>query len=195
LPNAHIVGHSYGGYTALILSLKNPDLVRTLTLAEPPIASWLADLPGDTSEDGMALLTKLMSQFIEPVKLAFESDDEEMALRKFLDFVGGKGTLDRLPKSVEEMCRRNIKELKALMISEDRYPYIDREQVRRLNLPTLILSGGMSQDVAKLTDSELERLIPERLQKRVVLNGATHLMWTEQPEQSRMSVLEFIHGK
>src|SRR5262245_1821401 len=37
LGKVHIVGHSYGGYTALFLAVKHPELVRTLTLAEPPI--------------------------------------------------------------------------------------------------------------------------------------------------------------
>src|SRR4051812_39742070 len=30
---AHVVGHSYGAYTALILAMKHPELVRSLVLA------------------------------------------------------------------------------------------------------------------------------------------------------------------
>src|SRR5262245_2805333 len=37
LGKVHVVGHSYGAYTALFLAVKHPDLVRTLTLAEPPV--------------------------------------------------------------------------------------------------------------------------------------------------------------
>ena len=37
---AHVVGHSYGAYTALILAMKHPELVRSLVLAEPPLLRW-----------------------------------------------------------------------------------------------------------------------------------------------------------
>ncbi len=195
LPKAHIVGHSYGGYTALILSLENPDLVRTLTLAEPPIVPWLADLPDGHSEDGKAHLRKLMNEGVNPAKAAFESGDDEAAMRTIFDCIAGKQMFERLPEFVKDRCRRNIKEVKAIMISEDRYPAVDREQVRRLVVPTLILSGSKSRATAKLTDLELERLIPERSRKRVVLQGATHAMWVEQPVQSREAVLVFIRGK
>ena len=195
LKNAHLVGFSYGGYTALILALKHPDLVRTLTVAEPPIAAWLADLPEDQSKAGKAHLEKLMSQGIKPTKAAFEIGDGELAIRTMFDCIGGEGTYERLPKFVKVKCRQNITELKAIVSSNDPYPAVDREQVRRLTVPTLILSGSRSVATAKLTDPELERLLPPRSQKRVVLQGATHIMWVEQPVQCRNAVLEFIRGK
>src|SRR5262245_62395814 len=37
LGKVHVVGHSYGAYTALFLAVSHPDLVRTLTLAETPL--------------------------------------------------------------------------------------------------------------------------------------------------------------
>ena len=36
----HLVGHSYGAYTALMFALKHPGRVKTLALAEPPIVPW-----------------------------------------------------------------------------------------------------------------------------------------------------------
>ena len=64
-----------------------------------------------------------------------------------------------------------------------------------LVVPTLSLSGSESWDTAKMTDLELERLIPERSRKRVVSQGAMHIMWLEQPVQYRDAVLEFIREK
>ena len=37
LGKVHVVGLSYGAYTALFLAVKHPDLVRSLVLAEPPV--------------------------------------------------------------------------------------------------------------------------------------------------------------
>lgn len=195
LKDAHIVGYSYGGSTALMLALKHPDLVRTLTLAEPPLVSWLADLPEEHADAGKAHLKKLMDEGIKPTKAAFEADDEEQAMRTMFDCLAGKGAFEGLPKFVQDKCRQNVMELKALVFSSDPYPVVDRGQVRRLAVPTLILSGSESVATARLTDPELERLIPERSRRRIVLPGATHMMWVEQPVQSRQAVLEFIAGE
>ena len=38
---AHLVGHSYGGVVAIYMAARRPELIRSLTLIEPP-AYWLA---------------------------------------------------------------------------------------------------------------------------------------------------------
>src|SRR5215469_7155585 len=35
-PGAHLVGHSYGGVIALLAAARRPELVRSLTVIEPP---------------------------------------------------------------------------------------------------------------------------------------------------------------
>ncbi len=191
LEKAHVVCHSRGAYTALYLALEQPKLVRTLTLAEPPIVSWLADLPGDQAQTGRSQLRKLITQGVNPARAAFEAGDDELALRTMLDCISGDGAFDRIPDHARARCRRNIKELRALVTSRN-HPAVDRNRVRRLAVPTLILSGSESVATARLTDPELERLIPERSRRRVVLEGATHIMWVEQPEQSRRAVLALM---
>src|SRR5258708_17705294 len=52
LGEVHVVGHSYGAFTALFLGIKHPELVRTLVLCEPPAVSLLAHLSGDQAELG-----------------------------------------------------------------------------------------------------------------------------------------------
>lgn len=192
LGKSHIVGHSYGAYTALFFALKYPDLARTVTLAEAPIVPWLTELPAAQRKSGETQWHKLMSEGVNSAKAAIESGDEDAAIRAMFDAIGGEGKFDSLPLFVKKKCRRNILELKAFLLSVDRYPNMDRQQVRRLAVPTLILSGSKSVATARLTDPELERLIPEPLRKRVVFPGATHIMWIEQPVRFRETVLEFI---
>jgi len=43
---AHIVGHSYGGSITLFLAVSNPEVVRTLVLAEPGASAMLENMPG-----------------------------------------------------------------------------------------------------------------------------------------------------
>ena len=192
LENIHVLGHSYGAYTALLFAIKYPELARTATLAEAPIVPWLADLPVDRREDGEAQLTKLMNQGVKSAKAALESGNEDAAIRAMFDTIGGDGQFDSLPRLVKEKCRRNISELEAFLLSDNRYPNVNRDQVRRLLVPTLILSGSESVATARFTDPELERLIPKPLRKRVVFQGATHIMWIEQPVRFRDTVVEFV---
>src|SRR5437764_1132633 len=42
----HLVGHSYGGLAALLFATEHPELVRSLTLSEPPVFSWVEEQPG-----------------------------------------------------------------------------------------------------------------------------------------------------
>ncbi len=46
LPPAHVVGHSYGGFLALMLALRDPPAVRSLALYDP-VAFGILDEPAD----------------------------------------------------------------------------------------------------------------------------------------------------
>ena len=192
IKKANVVGFSYGAYTTFMLALKHPELVQTITLAEPPIAPWLADLPGDDAEAGKAQLKKLIEQGVKPTQAAFAAGDNDLALQSMMDAIGGKGLFQNLPEFVKEKSRQNINELKAFSISKDRYPDVDREEVRKLSVPTLIISGEKSIATSRFSDPELMRLIPEKFREQVIMKDATHIMWVEQPVKCRQLVLKFI---
>ena len=40
----HLVGHSFGAFTSLLTALEHPELLRSLTLGEPPVMSLLQNL-------------------------------------------------------------------------------------------------------------------------------------------------------
>jgi hypothetical protein len=58
--------------------------------------------------------------------------------------------------------------------------------------PALLLSGEKSYPFLGLVDEELERLLPAG--RRIVLCGATHRMWYEQPAACRQAVLDFLRA-
>lgn len=195
LRDVHVVGHSYGAYTALFFALNYPELVRTVSIVEPPLIPWLRDLDGPDREAGGKQYERLLQMGIEPARSALKSGDPNAAIRAMVDAIGGDGKYDSLPKFVKDKCLRNTSELRAFLASEDRYPAIDREQVRKLQIPTLILSGGKSLATARFTDPELERLIPKQFRRRVIFDDATHILWIEQPVRFRNEVLRHIRGQ
>ena len=192
IEKAHLMGHSYGAYTALMFALKHPDRIATVTLAEPPLIPWLDSIEGENAEAAKTYRKDHLSRFVSRVRAGFDEDDEDKVLRAFFDYFVGEGAVDRLPERVVEGRRQNLKELKALVYSKNMFPSVKREDVSKLKVPVLILSGARTHGVAKFTDDELERLLPEATSRRVIFENATHMMWLEEPVRSRNTVLQFI---
>lgn len=73
----HLVGHSYGGVISLLAAARRPDVVRSLTVLEPPATSVALDDPACAAfaEGGAELY-------------ADRTDEPEAFLRRFLTAVG-----------------------------------------------------------------------------------------------------------
>jgi pimeloyl-ACP methyl ester carboxylesterase len=182
LGKVHVVGHSYGAYAALFLAVKHPELVRTLTLAEPPVV-----FAGDR-------VPAAKERVIKQARAAFEKGDPGGAVRAVVDS-SREGAYDKIPGPFRQLLLRNARELEALVTSESMYPPLDREAVRKIAAPTLLLSGEKSTPAQKLIDDELERLLPEKTRRRVIIRGADHGMWFQQPQACDKAVLDFLRGK
>ena len=181
LQKVHIVGHSYGAYAALFLAVKHPELVRTLTLAEPPVV-----FAGQRVDEAKERL-------VTRARAAFAKGEPEEGVRTIVNS-SRDGTYDKIPEPFRKRLLRNSKELEALVTSENMYPPVDPAAVRKLTVPTLLLSGAKSQPSQKAIDDELERLLPEKGRQRVVIPDADHSMWFQQPEACRKAVLAFLKG-
>ncbi len=82
LDKFHLVGHSYGGATALRFTYDNPDRVISLSLFEP-VAFHLLD------KKAPALLTIL--KIVDSISACLEKKDFSTATRTFVDFWSGEG--------------------------------------------------------------------------------------------------------
>lgn len=192
LTEFHLVGHSYGGYTALLYTLDHPAKVTSLTLAEPPIVPWLKEVTGEHSAAALAHYRKLYEEFIIPARQHFNVGNDDQALRVFLDVVAFKDAIDRLPRADVDVCRRNIAELQALVESHNCYPLIGKASLRANPVPVLLISGRDSSDVGKYTDPYLLKLLPKNCCERIIIPGANHIMWKTKPKQTNRAVLDFI---
>ena len=190
---AHVVGHSYGAYTALILAMKHPELVRSLVLAEPPLLRWLLGLPG-----GQRLYSDFMNNMWNPTGREFRRGNAEQAMRVTIDWFGKNGYLiegkparfDALPAETRGFIMENALEWQALATSTDAFPMLDRAAVKAIKVPILLMSGQDTMRMNKRIDAELERLLP--MAETAVIRGATHEMWAEQPDACRARVASFF---
>jgi non-heme chloroperoxidase len=188
LEPSHIMGYSSGGYMALVMALEHPEMVRTLGLNEPPIPHWLPDLPG-----GDAIYTEFMDVFWQSVGDAFRQGNQELALRRSVEFFFGPGVLDKLPAEVRQGLEDNITSWEAFTTSRDTFPMIDKAQVTALSMPILLLTAENTLPEHKLVNAELARLLPQA--KYVTIADATHEMWDEQPDACVEAILEFLQAQ
>ena len=191
-----LVGHSYGAYVSLFLALRHPELVHSLVLSEPPIMKWLNDNP-----EGKPLLNDFMRNLWSPCADAFRRKQPEAALRITVDWFGShesppdghSTTYADLPAGARNFLMQDILEWQALTTSRDAFPALTRDQIRQIQKPVLLLSGSRSVPALKMITAELARTLPSV--QFVVLQGATHEMWNEVPQELTKQIEPFLLSK
>jgi pimeloyl-ACP methyl ester carboxylesterase len=152
-PGAHLVGHSYGGVIALLAAARRPELVRSLTVVEPPALAVARGNP-------------LVDEFAARSTALWESGphEPEAFLRGFLEAVNAPAPRGELSPALLQGAR-------TLMV--ERYPWtaeIPLDELAATPFPKLVVSGAHSAPFDAVCDVLEERLGAER----AVLPGAGH---------------------
>jgi non-heme chloroperoxidase len=181
----HVAGVSYGAFTALMLALQRPDLVRSVIAAEPPLLHWLPDIEG-----GREAHDHFYRAVMTPSAAAFAADNPIGALSAALDYFVGPDGLNTIPLEFRDMLLANIEDWRAITTAPEALPGVTREQIASISVPVLLISGAETAAVHRLIDPEVARVLPHA--ERVMIVGGTHDMCSEKPADCAAAINRFI---
>src|SRR2546429_6756229 len=188
LERVHLVGSSYGAYVALLVTLRRPDLVRSLVLAEPPILPMIARTPW-----GDSLRQVFEAAVLDATQRAFERGDSPDAPRRFVDGMNGRaGRFDGLPEADRSALLGTAFELRLELAADPAVytPALSCAEVGGIRHSVLLVTGERSPRVFHVITEELARcLAAEAL---VTVPGAGHDMHADNPAFYNAAVLQFL---
>lgn len=161
---AHLVGHSYGGFLALQIALRKPQLVRSIAVYEPVAVGVLDDV--DDAEARSALT--LVQRSWNPA----DNGADEAWLRAFVEWWNGPGAWDRLNEETRASMRavgwKIFQEVIGLTTDKT-----DRATYAKITAPTLLLAGEDSPMTERRVVERLAEALPHATLR--VFPGVGHM--------------------
>ena len=186
LKKVHLVGQSYGAFAALIFAVKRPEMVDSLVLSEPPVHQLIRN-----SSDGEAVFQDFMTHTWKPAAEAFQKGEDQRASDILALGISGIKTSD-LPPAVQASRLQNPLSMKSLALSSNPFPNVTTDELKRLKMPVLILTGENTVQIHKLVNRELTRLLPNA--KEVIIPKSRHGTPSENPKVFNETVREFLRA-
>jgi len=164
-----LAGHSLGGAIAQLYALKYPDELKGLILI------------------GTGTRLRVRPDILESVRGMIGN---ESAWREYLE----TGTTISDPEIRKAIVESRMRIGPAVLLNDflccDRFDIMG--EVQNIRLPTLVLCG--SEDV--MTPVKYTRYLADRIQGavEVVIEGATHVVFTDKPRQVNQAIEKFLAG-
>lgn len=182
---AMLVGTSYGAYTALQAALVEPRRVRALAITEPPVLPFAEEVQG-----GQDARRQFERDVLNPATEAFQQGEPERAVRLLTDGINGQGPGEAGTPEGRTRRLRNAAAMRALCLSSDAYPALDRDALRALRMPILLTHGERTQAIHRSTTQALSRYLPRARVVEVPDSG--HGVHRDNPAFFNDLVLRFL---
>lgn len=196
---AHLVGHSYGAFLALLVAIRQPALVKTLVMIEPPaITLFVSSQPKPlellhllvSSPRTAVEIIKFGAGGVAPATKAFQTGKDEQGIRTFGDAVFGKGGYDQLSADRKAQVRDNVTNVKAEILGPGFVP-LDPASVAAVEQPAMIVDGAQSVKLFRRVNDRLEELLPSA--SRTEIPDAGHMAHEDSPEAFNSATVSFLN--
>ena len=182
---ALVVGNSFGSIVALGLAMRRPELVRSLSVREPPIMGLVAGDP--TYQPVLEEVNRRVGAVLELI----QKGDAARAAERFVETVAvGPGGWAQVPPEQQQTFIENA----STFLDESRDPAwlgIDLEALSRFTEPVLLTQGDQSPPIFPAIVSKVESALPHAKVHRFL--GASHLPHLSHPQEFVKTVSAFAH--
>lgn len=192
---AHLVGHSYGAFVCLLLAVRRPGLVRSLSLVEPPLvtlfvrptrgAGELCRLFARRPRTAAAVLG--FGVHARAAARAIRARQPDRAVRIFGTAVLGGETFQRL--SDERMAQVHDNLIAAEFLGSG-FPPLEAGWLANIRQPVLLISGAESPALFHRIIEHLGTLLPHA--RHAGIPGASHIVHEDNPGAFDRAVLAFL---
>jgi pimeloyl-ACP methyl ester carboxylesterase len=192
-----LVGHSWGGFICLLAAIRKPQAIRCLVLMEPPVVSLFVSTPPRPSQllklllrrPQTALAIMRFGSAVTAAQKAFRRGDNEAAMRAFGTAVLGRNAFERLSEERLQQVRDNMRTDRAQLLGAG-FPPLTDDDVRNMQLPTLLLLSEHSPGLFQRLIDRLEELLPNVETANVP--NASHIMHEDNPAFVNDRILAFF---
>jgi pimeloyl-ACP methyl ester carboxylesterase len=179
-PRVHLAGHSYGAAIALQWAFDAPDTVASLVLLEPPLFFAIPAGPD-------------FWNFIDDLTRTFESGDYASAMDSLLRGVVGPDYLrgiDRtLPPGALDAALADLATLFLVELPELRRWRFTEEDLRRLRMPVLLVTGGQAGTIFRQSHQLFREWLPSAEE---IVVPTTHGLQYEAPSAVARGIVDFL---
>ena len=177
----HLVGHSYGAFICALVAKDHPELIRTLTLIEPPMFTLLSA----HSE---------RPPFITFASNLFEKGEDHAAVKLFVEGVHGVGSFERLSPAIQKHMLLNAREMRAeLRMPPDQHLCaFSCDDAQQIEAPVLLVKGENSPLFFHTILDKLHACVPAS--SEIEISAASHGVQFENPEAFNEALLKFLVG-
>jgi pimeloyl-ACP methyl ester carboxylesterase len=184
----HLVGHSYGAFTSLLTTMDHPELIRSLTLGEPPVMSLLQDV-----SEGNTMRNNVITKAIIPAAEEFRKNNNEKAAAVFLSGVMGDSLyFSKAPPEARDLMMNNTLELRGYVLSKDFSPSITCDHLKKIKKPVLLLKGDRSPLFLTSIVSKMDSCLQNK--ESATLPNSSHGLQLENPLEFNKIVLAFVNN-
>jgi pimeloyl-ACP methyl ester carboxylesterase len=176
----HLVGHSFGGLSALAVALRNKVPLLSLAILEAPAPEILRQMGEYAQYRSFREMTDIYFSM-------FQAGDRN-AIQQMIDFYGGAGTFASWPQRVRDYAI----ETTATNILDWASGYgfrLTRPSLAKIDIPILVLWGENSHPAVQRTNQLLAQCTKA---SAVAIGGAAHFMISTHAEEVARTLAQHV---